>query len=287
MLAFVVVPGRDLVAPPELARDAPRLDVLEPLEIGLLPVLRHEPRLARAHGGKRPLGEGLHVHVPLVGEIGLDHRAGAVAVRHRVRVRLDRDENAASPPAARRRACAPRSGRARRGPAPRPTRRRRGRVGEEILVAVERDLRLGPEHVDRAAVRAAAPTSKSLKSCAGVILTAPVPFSGSEYSSATIGMRRPTSGRMAYLPTRSRKRSSSGCTATATSPSIVSGRVVATVMKRPRLALDRVADVPEDALDLDLLDLEIRDRGLELRVPVDQALVLVDRGPRGRGRRRP
>ena len=48
------------------------------------------------------------------------------------------------------------------------------------------------------------PTSKSLKSCAGVIFTAPEPASGSAYSSAMIGMRRPTSGRMAFLPTRSR-----------------------------------------------------------------------------------
>jgi hypothetical protein len=46
------------------------------------------------------------------------------------------------------------------------------------------------------------PTSKSLKSCAGVILTAPEPFSGSEYSSAIIGMRRPTSGRITFLPTK-------------------------------------------------------------------------------------
>ena len=48
------------------------------------------------------------------------------------------------------------------------------------------------------------PTAKSLKSCAGVILTAPVPFSGSEYASATIGMRRPVSGRITCRPTRSR-----------------------------------------------------------------------------------
>jgi hypothetical protein len=45
-----------------------------------------------------------------------------------------------------------------------------------------------------------------------------------------IGMRRPTSGRIAVLPIRSRRRSFSGCTATAVSPSIVSGRVVATTM---------------------------------------------------------
>jgi hypothetical protein len=34
--------------------------------------------------------------------------------------------------------------------------------------------------------------------------------------------------------------------------------------------------VPEIALDLDLLDLEVGNRGLQLRVPVDQPLVLVD-----------
>ena len=42
------------------------------------------------------------------------------------------------------------------------------------------------------------------------------------------------------------------------------------------LALDRVADVPELALDLDLLHLEVGDRGLEARIPVHEALVAVD-----------
>ena len=55
----------------------------------------------------------------------------------------------------------------------------------------------------------------------------------------------------------------------------------------PSLALDRIAEVPELALDLDLLDLEVGDRGLQLRVPVDQALVLVDQALRCRARRRP
>src|SRR6185436_10571810 len=40
--------------------------------------------------------------------------------------------------------------------------------------------------------------------------------------------------------------------------------------------LERIAEMPEAALDLDLLDLEVGDPGLELRVPVDQPLVLVD-----------
>ena len=77
------------------------------------------------------------------------------------------------------------------------------------------------------------PTSKSLKSCAGVIFTAPVPFSGSEYSSATTGIARPTRGTITRRPTSAANRESSGCTATAVSPSIVSGRVVATVMYSP------------------------------------------------------
>ena len=42
--AVRAVPGRDAVAPPELARDAPGLDVAHPLEVGLLPVLRARRR---------------------------------------------------------------------------------------------------------------------------------------------------------------------------------------------------------------------------------------------------
>ena len=41
-------------------------------------------------------------------------------------------------------------------------------------------------------------------------------------------------------------------------------------------ALDRIFDVPEMTAHLDLLHLEIGDRGQKLRVPVDQPLVLVD-----------
>ncbi len=120
------------------------------------------------------------------------------------------------------------------------------------------------------------PTSKSLKSCAGVIFTAPEPSSGSAYSSPTIGMRRPTSGRIDVLADEVLvARRSSGCTATATSPSMVSGRVVATTMVSVDV-LDRVAEVPHLAGDLDVLDLEVGDRGLEPRVPVHQPLGAVD-----------
>ena len=39
---------------------------------------------------------------------------------------------------------------------------------------------------------------------------------------------------------------------------------------------DRVVEVPERALHLDLLDFEVGDRGLKARIPIDEALVLVD-----------
>ena len=41
-------------------------------------------------------------------------------------------------------------------------------------------------------------------------------------------------------------------------------------------SLDRIFDVPEAALDLDLLHLEVGDRGVQLGIPVDEALVLID-----------
>ena len=48
------------------------------------------------------------------------------------------------------------------------------------------------------------------------------------------------------------------------------------IVRTEGLALDRIAQIPEAALDLDLLHFEIGDRGQQLRVPVDQPLVLVD-----------
>ena len=73
------------------------------------------------------------------------------------------------------------------------------------------------------------PISKSAASCAGVTFTNPLPNRGSTASSAMIGMGMPVIGSRAVFPTNARWRASFGFTATAVSPSIVSGRVVATV----------------------------------------------------------
>ena len=119
------------------------------------------------HGRERPLGQRLHVHVPLIRQVGLDHHARAVAVRHRVRMRLDRDEHAAlfqhgDDALARLEAIEAVEGHARHRASSAA-----GRPSQESLVAGKLQLRLGAEHVDRAAGSCRRPTSKSLKSCAG------------------------------------------------------------------------------------------------------------------------
>ena len=88
------VPRRDAVAPPELARHAPGLDVLEPVEPGLLPGLGNDRDVARAHRLDRRLGERLCVDIPLVGQHRLDHQPRAVAERLHDHLVFDRDHQA-------------------------------------------------------------------------------------------------------------------------------------------------------------------------------------------------
>jgi hypothetical protein len=93
-VAVLVVPGGDAVAPPELAGDAPVLDVLEPLAVGGGPVLRHEAQFAGIHHAQSLFRQAFHAHEPLVGEHGLDHRVGAVAARNLELVGLGGDQQA-------------------------------------------------------------------------------------------------------------------------------------------------------------------------------------------------
>ena len=73
------IPCRNAMPPPELAADAPGLDVAHPLVIRLRPVLGHELRLAALDGGNRRLRKGCCVYIPLVRQIGLDDDLAAVA----------------------------------------------------------------------------------------------------------------------------------------------------------------------------------------------------------------
>ena len=111
------------------------------------------------------------------------------------------------------------------------------------------------------------PISKSFGSCAGVTFTAPVPKSGSTSGSATIGMRRPVSGNSTSMPTRCAYRGSSGCTATAVSPSIVSGRVVATTTDRsPEPYRIEVSSPSISAWSTSMSDSAVMHRGHQLMI---------------------
>jgi hypothetical protein len=91
-VALGVVPGRDAMAPPDLAADAPVLDVAHPLEVGVLPVVRHEADAPSSTASMAGSAEGADLHVPLVGQVGLDDGAGAVAAGHHQLVVLDAGE---------------------------------------------------------------------------------------------------------------------------------------------------------------------------------------------------
>ena len=111
------------------------------------------------------------------------------------------------------------------------------------------------------------PISKSSGSCAGVTLTAPVPNSGSTCGSATIGIRRPDSGSSTSRPTRWAYRGSSGCTATAVSPSIVSARVVATTTESSPSPYRIETSSPSSSLwSTSMSDSAVRQRGHQLMI---------------------
>ena len=79
MTAVIAVPRRDLVAPPELAGNAPVVHILHPVIIGLAEALGHELDAPVAHGLDGGLGQRLHLDEPLGARHRLDRRAAAVA----------------------------------------------------------------------------------------------------------------------------------------------------------------------------------------------------------------
>ena len=94
-VVIAVVPRRDAMPPPQLPAHAPVLDVAHPFEIGARPVLRHEAGATLLHGRDGRRGERGDLHVPLVGEIRLEHRTAAIAARHHQPVLVDAlDESA-------------------------------------------------------------------------------------------------------------------------------------------------------------------------------------------------
>ena len=83
------VPHRDLMAPPQLAADAPRLDILQPVVIGLFAAFGQDPHPALAHRVQRGPDDARGVHEPLVGQHRLDDDLGPVAKGLHDRLGLD------------------------------------------------------------------------------------------------------------------------------------------------------------------------------------------------------
>ena len=214
-VAVGAVPRRDPVAPPELPRDVPVAQVVQPARrtraaSGPGQNVMRPSSAASFAGPRQPIDrdEPLQARDPR-----LDLAVTPVAMAHGVDVRPDpprRSGRASRAPRAPRRAR--RSGRARRTPP----------AAFSLIVASALKMFMSGSPA-RCAM------SKSIGSCAGVTFTAPVPNAGSIAASATIGISRPSNGCRTVLPIRFAYRSSSGCTAIPVSPSIVSTRVVAHV----------------------------------------------------------
>ena len=83
------IPGGNLVPPPNLARDAPRLNVAHPFEERVFPMLGHKSGLPLLDRGNRRAGQGLGIDEPLVGEPRLKRRTRPVAMGNRMNVILD------------------------------------------------------------------------------------------------------------------------------------------------------------------------------------------------------
>ena len=196
--AVRAVPGGNAVAPPELARDAPGLDVAHPGEERVLPLLRHEFGAALLPPPRSPAWPARRRCSTTASSAAArsarrrDRRAAPDACAARSSPAVPSRSSSATIALRAAKRSLPSSARTNAGSATPSTARRRRSISASVTRAS------GPASIGIGSP-CRWPTSKSLKSCAGVIFTAPVPFSGSEYSSAMIGMRRPTSGSIAML----------------------------------------------------------------------------------------
>ncbi len=90
LLAIVVeVVGRDTMTPPELAADAPVLDVLQPVTVGVLVFLRVELDVIIHYWREGDVCEMLHLEEPLCGELRLDRHIGTLGESHLIIIVLN------------------------------------------------------------------------------------------------------------------------------------------------------------------------------------------------------
>ena len=198
------------MAPPELPRNAPVADVVHPFEIGLRPVGGNERDAPVFHRFDRGLGQRLHLHPPLLRNQRLDDGLAAMAFADAQLVRLDLFEQ------------------------PELLQLRHHLLARfEAIEAREssrrgRHLRVFVDHFDARQIVALARFE-----IVGIVRGRDLHRAGAELRighrhRARSGSRDPSAAAARSCRRSSAARGSFGLIATAVSPSIVSGRVVAT-----------------------------------------------------------
>ena len=247
--------------------------MLHPVEERRLPLLRDEDRAPGAHRVDCRLRQRLGVDVPLIGEIGLDYRAGTVAVRHAVGVWLDLVQQSQR--------LQPLDDLFARDEAieavqhQRLLERSRHRYAiKKCGVVREIEPPFDVEHVDERQI-VTAPDLEIVEIVrrrdlhrAGALLRIGILVGDDRNAAADEWQDRGPADEMPQALVL-RMDGDSGVTQHRLRP-----------RRRDHdefvAALERIFDVPEAAPHLDLLHFEIGDRSLELGVPIDEALVLVD-----------
>src|SRR5580698_7510395 len=86
LLACPAMPCRNAMPPPELARDAPVVNVPHPLEVGFCVLFRREPDIALLDGSDGFICEGLNLYEPLCRKARFHHALATVALADGVNV---------------------------------------------------------------------------------------------------------------------------------------------------------------------------------------------------------
>ncbi len=227
---------------------------------------------------ERGLGQRLGIDVPLVGEPGLDHHVGAVAVRHRMACGSTSSSRPASSIRSTMRLRASRAtGRA--GAARSPRRLAASSDREERLVALQQQPRLGIEDVDE----------RQLVPAPDLEIVEVVRRRDLHRARALLGIGiavgddrdEPSDERQADAPAVQvdvalvlRVHGDGGVAQHRLGPRGRDGDRLAG--RGARGVNQGIAEVPEVALHLDRHDFDVRDRGQQLGVPVHEPLVAVD-----------
>ena len=249
------VPDGDPVAPPDLPRDAPGADVPHPVEVDAREALRREadaPLLDGAMAGAASSSIAHHHWSMISGSTRVWQRSHVGRRGDRLLSLEEPRSRAHSSTRSPASACV--------SPASSPA---------SSLIRPSRPITAS------SGSPCSRPISKSIGSCPGVTLSAPVPNSGSTCSSATIGTRRSTKGTIDLLADE---------LAVALVVRVDGDGDVGEDRRRPhgrdrhvaRAVRERVADVRERVVDLLRLELEVGERRSVARAPVRDPVVAVD-----------